>query len=314
MIKQMSEHPQSAETATLITNLVKSVFSMAEHVTIERVREGQSTEVYRIHRADSVFYLRLLPELDASFAPEVYVHTRLRAQGLQVPEVVYFEHVHPALQRSVMITTEIPGQAIGYSARSADLRSVIQRAGRELARINALKVNGFGWVQRDQPRVAELQAEYTTYAEWLQQDFAEPLALLEQRHVLTPRAIATARLMLAEAVALFGEEPAVLAHGDFDLTHIYQHNGQYTGIIDFGEIRGANQWYDLGHFQIENSDRLPALLDGYAEVAVVPPDVMPRILMTSVLIAIRRLGRQIARSGAIYAPDLAAITRVVNMR
>ncbi len=304
---------QSSETEAIITDLVKSVFATPEHLTIERVREGQSTEVYRIHRSSSVFYLRILPELDASFAPEVYVHTMLRAHGLCVPEVVYFEHLHPTLQRSVMITTEIPGQAIGYGSHADDVHPIIRHAGRELARINTVKVNGFGWIQHDKSRVDELQAEYTTYAEWLQQHFAEPLAVLGQRRVLAPRAVATIRLMLAEAVELFGEEPSVLAHGDFDVTHIYQHNGHYTGIIDFGEIRGANQYYDLGHFQIENPALLPDLLEGYARMTVLPPDVMRRILVTSVLIATRRLGRRIARSGDIYAPDLAAIMRIIDM-
>lgn len=45
-------------------------------------------------------------------------------------------------------------------------------------------------------------------------------------------------------------EQGYLAHGDFDTTHIYQDNGRYTGIIDFGEIRGADRWYDLGYFHM----------------------------------------------------------------
>ncbi|MCX6048259.1 MAG: aminoglycoside phosphotransferase family protein [Chloroflexi bacterium] len=307
----MSEHKQPAGTEAILSHLVKSILATTEPLTIERVREGQSTEVYRIHQSARRFYLRLLPELDASFAPEVYVHTILRTQGLRVPEVVYFEHYHPGLQRSVMMTTEIPGQAIGYGARSADVQPVIRQAGRELAYINTIKVDKFGWIQRDKPWVDQLQAEYTTYAAWLQRDFAEPCAVLEQHGVLAPSALAAVRLMLAEAVALLGEEPPVLAHGDFDVTHIYQQHGQYTGIIDFGEIRGANQWYDLGHFQIENPDLLPALLDGYGEITPLPTDVMRRILITSGLIAVRRLGRWLARSGDLYQPDLAAIMRII---
>ncbi|CAN5467376.1 hypothetical protein BH10CHL1_BH10CHL1_10610 [soil metagenome] len=309
----MAEHPQSYETTKIIINLIKSVVPLTGPVTIERVLEGVSTEVYRLRRLDEIFYLRILPELDASFAPEVYVHTLLRGYGVRVPEVIYFEHAHPALQRSVMITTEIAGQAIGYGAHAYDVRPIIRQAGRELARINAIQVNGFGWIKRDKLLVNQLQAEYTTYAEWLQQEFSEALAVLEQRLALTPRAIADVRLVLAEAVALFDSNSAVLAHGDFDVTHIYQYNGQYTGIIDFGEIRGANQWYDLGHFQIENPALLPVLLDGYAEMTDIPPDIMRRIQVTSLLIATRRLGRRIARSGEIYAPDAAAIMRLIQV-
>ena len=42
---------------------------------------------------------------------------------------------------------------------------------------------------------------------------------------------------------------AWLAHGDFDCSHIYVADGRYSGIIDFGEIRGANPWYDLAQFR-----------------------------------------------------------------
>ena len=84
-------------------------------------------------------------------------------------------------------------------------------------------------------------------------------------------------------------EQAWLAHGDFDVTHIYQHDGRYTGIIDFGEIRGAHQLYDLGHFNLHDGEvvpqmLLPTLLEGYREVLTLPPDRERRISLVSVLI------------------------------
>src|SRR5207248_10181336 len=72
-------------------------------------------------------------------------------------------------------------------------------------------------------------------------------------------------------------EQARLAHGDFDVTHIYQKGGHYTGIIDFGEIRGTDALYDLGHFNLHDGETLPQLvlpylLAGYSEVMPLPPD------------------------------------------
>jgi aminoglycoside phosphotransferase (APT) family kinase protein len=112
---------------------------------------------------------------------------------------------------------------------------------------------------------------------------------------------------MAEAVELFGSEPARLAHGDFDPTHIYHHEGRYTGIIDFGEIRGAQQWYDAGHFWIENSDLLSPLLEGYAEVMPLPSDHQRHIYLTGLLIAARRLGRSLSKRARVYQPDVKAI-------
>ena len=81
------------------------------------------------------------------------------------------------------------------------------------------------------------------------------------------------------------------AYIEGDPTHIYHERGAYTGIIDFGEIRGANALYDLGHFNVENSASLPDLLTGYRQIATLPSDYQQRIELTSLLIAIRRLGR-----------------------
>lgn len=296
-----------------IVDICTAAFSTTAPLTIERMREGVSTEVYRISHAHEVFYLRILPEVNASFAPEVYVHTLLSTRGVHVPQVIYFEHLHPGLQRSVMITTEIPGNAIGYGAHDDDVRPIIRAAGQALARVNAIAVDGFGWVLRDQSRVDHLQAEYATYAEWLQQHVAAPFAVLGQANVLSLADVATIGLVMAESLKLFGDEPSVLAHGDFDVTHIYQQSGQYTGMIDFGEIRGANRFYDLGHFQIENADLLPDLLAGYTEISLLPSDAMRRILAMSILIAARRVGRRLARSGDMYAPDLAAIRWAVEL-
>ena len=48
------------------------------------------------------------------------------------------------------------------------------------------------------------------------------------------------------------DPPSRLAHGDFDATHIYQRDGLYTGVIDFGEMRGAEPHYDLAYFLVQD--------------------------------------------------------------
>ena len=48
------------------------------------VEEGVSTYVYRIQYANEIF-LRVLPEIGASFAPEVIVHQSLRVLKVSPP-------------------------------------------------------------------------------------------------------------------------------------------------------------------------------------------------------------------------------------
>ena len=53
---------------------------------------------------------------------------------------------------------------------------------------------------------------------------------------------------------------ARLAHGDLDVTHIYCEGASYTGIIDFGELRGAEPEFDLGHFLLHDCETNPISL------------------------------------------------------
>jgi aminoglycoside phosphotransferase (APT) family kinase protein len=299
---------------------MREILSARNRFTVERVQSGVSTAVYRIDPIDggsAPLYLRVLPEPGASFASEVHVHSVLWSQQLHVPEVLHYEPCNSSLQRSIMLTTAILGQPLGDGLRPLDLprphlQQVVQQAGREIAMINRLHVDGFGWIRRDAARVAQLQAEHPHCAAWLAEEWEEPLAALRQHNILSPHELHALDGWLAEAQQRFGP-PAVLAHGDFDATHIFHQAGCYTGIIDFGEIRGAYEGYDLGHFWIEQQDLLPFLLAGYTEVTPLPPDHQRIIVLTGLLVAARRVGRRAAKGLPPHPPDIAAIHRALRL-
>lgn len=289
--------------------LCTHIFPPAGAATLERVHEGVSTYVYRVVWKHEVFYLRVLPEQDASFAPEALVHRLLRERGLHVPEVVYFEHYNPALQHSVMVTTEIKGRAIGYGVDPIVVKDVLVAAGRELAIINSVNVEHFGWIRRDNAEVSQLRAELPTYRAFIQRDVLEYLVLLGERNVLSLEEADAIQAILTRCDAYLDVDQAYLAHGDFDATHIYHQDGRYTGIIDFGEIRGADALYDLAHFKLNNADLLPYLLVGYRDVTPLPVDYEQRIRFGSLLIGLRRFGRRVMRRPEGYQsdPDLRSI-------
>ena len=300
-----------AHDHALIQALVGQIFPGGEDTFAERVAEGVSTHVYRVRRGAETFYLRVLPEAGASFAPEVRDHTLLRARDVAVPEVIYFEHCNPALQRSVMVTTAIPGGSIGQRTVDGDTREIIMAAGRDLAVINSLAVEGFGWIKRDGGEALGLEAEHPTYRDFIHEHLEQDLALLRER-VFTAREAALVQEVLADFDPWLDAEQALLAHGDFDVTHIYQRDGRYSGIIDFGEIRGGDPWYDLGHFRMHDGETLPTLalpwlLEGYATVRPLPADHARRIGFASLLIAIRALAHRLDRYR--YQQALVAIRR-----
>lgn len=278
-----------------IEHLATRIFSRSISLQVELMSEGVSTYVYRIRRTDETFYLRILPEAEASFAPEALVHQYLRAKGARVPDVLYLEDENEALQRSVMLTSEIKGAPLGACANGRNLQPILLEAGRDLALINSLPVEGFGWIDRSRNGRSHLRAEHPSYRAFVSEHLERDLAALTGQ-VLSSSTIAAIWRILGRFDGWLESEPAVLAHGDFDATHIFHHQGRYSGIIDFGEIRGADPYYDLGHFMIHDSETLPVpvlpwLLAGYQERAPLLEDYKKRICFTGLLIAIRTLAR-----------------------
>jgi aminoglycoside phosphotransferase (APT) family kinase protein len=284
----------------LVEHMVAPIFPRSSHLSIEQVDEGVSTYVYRIYYAAEKFYLRVLPEINASFAPEVHVHQLLRDKQVKVPEVVYFEHFNEQLQRSILVTTEIKGTPLSHCFVEPTQRAILYEAGRDLAVINSLPVKCFGWISRSRPMVTHLEAEHPTYKVFVYEYLERDLGTLEGQ-VLKRSEIIAIRRILDRFDTWLDSEHAWLAHGDFDVTHIYQDDGRYSGIIDFGEIRGTDSLYDLGHFRMRDGETLPTLVlpylvEGYREVAYLPPDYEQRISLSSLLIAINTLARTMSRS------------------
>lgn len=305
---------EQVESIGLMRDIVEQILPGTHNLVIERVMEGVSTRVYRIRRGVETLYLRVLPEEGASFAAEALVHRLLRAEAVRVPEVLYTEPCHALLGRSLMVTAEVAGHAISANTSPAELEQILFEAGKNLAHINRVAVDGYGWIRRDPGAANRLLGEHATYRTWIEEEAGEALQVLAQAQVLSRREVQAIQAHMKDAATLVGDAQAVLAHGDFDGTHIYQQAGQYTGIIDFGEIRGTNSLYDLGHFQVEHPDLLPFLLAGYADVAGLPHDYQLRIDLSSLLVATCRLGRRLTRRpGEIYAPALATIRRMLRV-
>lgn len=117
--------------------------------TIERTAEGTSTQVYRLRRGAETFYLRAAEERAASLAPEALAHDMLYARGVHVPAVVHFEPFDEPLQRSLLVTTKIRGESLLAQPVDEMTAAIMRAAGRDLAAINSVPVEGFGWVRRD---------------------------------------------------------------------------------------------------------------------------------------------------------------------
>jgi len=278
-------------------------FGQRTPVTWERMTDGVSTVVYRATRGDEHFYLRILPEKEATFALEVRAHQLAREARCAVPEVLFYEAFDPDFGRSLMLTTEIPGRPLTAETPPDVAREAVRAAGRDLARINRIPVEGFGWIRRSMSDVPEtLSAETVDLGDMVMYDYVHLILTLPAaggvpglEKTVLQRCIDQACYDLEGSAS-----PSRLAHGDLDTSHIFIHDDRYSGIIDFGEIRGMPPYYDLGHHRMHDAERLPYstlgwLLEGYTEVAPLPDEAPARIRAWSLLIAARVLWQWLPR-------------------
>lgn len=253
-------------TAELDIKAVKQFVNDYFHADaeLERVRSGVSTYVYRIRDKGCVYYLRVLPE-DASFAPEAKAHEIMLEHGVSVPEPLYYEHKNKIIGKSVMLTSEIPGQSINSDIGGA--ARILFEAGKQLAIINNISVDGFGLIDRNVRD--HLAGEKSTFRMYYYDNLYSNIYALGQYGFDGERI----KWMLDVAFEMLNTSDSRLVHGDFDDTHIYHRDGSYTGMIDFGEIRGSHALYDLGHYKLHDGNNgFAHLSKGYNEIHKLTPD------------------------------------------
>jgi aminoglycoside phosphotransferase (APT) family kinase protein len=296
--------------------LLREVFGTSVPVTFRRTPDGVSTQVYRVRRGAEVFYLRIAEEPGDNLETEAELHRRLRGLGVQVADIVHVEPFNAGIGRSTLITTEVAGVSLAEISDPAIAAPVAERAGADLAIINGIPVDGFGFVRRADRRWP-MPAEYPDYqsflVSYLPRPWPGPLARLFDH---------AGRTVLEDLIAQERARPgtpAVLQHGDFDVTAIFCAGGRYTGLIDFGEIRGAEPWFDLGHFHLHDretspSTLLPALLRGYQQVRALPADHLDLIRRSAILLALRQLCRWLGppRNYPLGSPAVTRRVRRIN--
>jgi aminoglycoside phosphotransferase (APT) family kinase protein len=272
-----------------LVRLTRRLFPRARSVSVEAASERQVV-VYRARVDGAVFYLRVAEQPGQDLTTDAQILERLGALGARVPAVVAAEAAPAEVPLSCMIVTEIPGRSVARAGTPDEARRAARLAGRDTALINSVTVAGFGWVQRNgaQRLTAELDSYGDFVVSYLPETWPGWLAgIVEPDHLAELES-----LLNAERHRPLGH--GCLAHGDLDLTHIYIHDGAYSGIIDFGEMRGAEPEFDLGHFQLHDGESRPmelfdSFLAGYAEVAPLADDHREAIRVSAILLGLRQL-------------------------
>lgn len=251
-----------------------------------RAENGVSTEVYRMEKDSQVLYLRVGHE-GLSLWPEAEAHRRCREKGVPVPEIVYYEEDNPTVERSIMITTEIKGLPVKGRENSPE---IFREAGRNLARLNSVSIEGIGWIKND-PGVREFMARGLDYNDFILDDMDKKMAKLIDLGIFDSSVAKRTIKYVQEKAGILLEYRGQgnLAHGDFDLNHIFADKGKFSGIIDLGDVRSTSLFHDLAHFYTYAREHFSDLVTGYQEITQLGVDHEERIKTEAVVLAIGKL-------------------------
>jgi aminoglycoside phosphotransferase (APT) family kinase protein len=283
-------HDEFPADLGVLTGLVHEAFPRASSVSIGRASSGRVVVVYRATVDGVRYYLRLAEEPGEDLTTDALVLERLRALDVRVPGVVATSPPTATSPRSWMIMAEVPGRSIAQGGTDDEARQAAMAAGRDVAVINSVPVAGFGWLQRDGSE--QLTAELPGYSQFAMSYLPNPWPgrlseLFDQRQLDVLHALAAAE----KDRPLHGGH---LVHGDLDVTHIFSHAGRYSGLIDFGEMRGADPCFDLGHFLLHDGETratrlFSSFLKGYLQVSPLPDGYYEKIRTSAILLGLRQL-------------------------
>jgi aminoglycoside phosphotransferase (APT) family kinase protein len=280
----------------LVQALILRAFPDDLPVIWQRTPDGVSARVYRLDRGNNTFFLRVAEEVGEDLAVDAALFERLRNEGIEVPQVVHVDRFPPPVDLSVLIMTAIDGESVASCIEEHQARRAVRAAGRDLARLNSFTVDGFGFISRAAVRWPNV-GSFDGYREFVTSCLPDPWPGAITELFVAPE-IKALEVIIANHVAT-PLKVGTLVHGDFDTTAIFHSKGRYTGLIDFGEVRGADSLFDLGHFLLHDRELLPwslfeELLDGYREVSDVASDFQQAVRSSAVLLGLRQLGRWIA--------------------
>ena len=255
---------------------------------VEECHEGISTNVYKLTDNNQIAYLRICPKYLPSEV-EAYAHNLMLQQGVKVPEILYIGKEETSLNDlTFLITSEVKGKSINNSSllSETEKREVLLEAGKDIAKINKIQTKDFGYISFIKGK--KLKGYAHSYLEIIN-DALIKLKEIETSNELTKDTISKLYEYIEKNKSIMmKDKKSFLAHGDVSLNHIYQNNGKYTGIIDFGNIKGANILHDLAYIYTFENDSFQDILDGYKTVTNLPKNYMKRIHIEAMIFGVRK--------------------------
>ncbi|GAB3738864.1 phosphotransferase family protein [Microlunatus parietis] len=240
-------------------------------VECRRIVDGEVNEVYdvTVEQGPSVI-VRISHSGSEAHDREAWVLGECAARGIRAPRVHDLRRVEVGSElRSVMIMEKLPGERLAdLGPEEVDVRRVLEEVGAWLRQFHAIPARGLGTL--DGAGVGRFE----TLEEWLAHVATEAPAFEDAGRSVGFDA-ATVRGWLRDiADSLRAAPPRLtLSHNDLLAVHVLVHEGNLSGIIDFGVVAAEPAANDFALWDFREGRRFPVewIQAGYGDPSVFEP-------------------------------------------
>ena len=226
---------------------------------LRRIVAGEQNEVYDVtlERAPSLI-VRISHRGPLTHEREAWVLGECASRGILAPRIRALRTVQVAdEQRSIMVMEKLPGERLcDVDPATLDLPRVLGQLGEWLSGLHSIPVSGFGYLDGTGTGFR------ATLDKWLAESLSEAAPTFEEAGVSVGLDVGAIRSWLQEIKEAFEAAPpaAVLLHNDLLANHVLVHDGQLSGVIDFGEVASEPAALDFARWDFNEGHRFPVEL------------------------------------------------------
>lgn len=236
--------------------LVVAAIERSLHLKPVRVKQVETRGIRGLYQTALPDEREVIVKVESPVQPdewrlglEVWAMEQARAAGVPVPAVLAQDLTMQPLPFRYVVMEMTPGIALNEAKLSTeDMRTALRNAGRLLARLHRVRLNGFGTL--DEGRYLDTGEVMGRFARWAVPSSLRAEAALNELSnagAIDFEEAAGAMYIVESAMHAPDDLPSRLLHGDFTAHHalVDPATGTIAGLIDFGDRMGGMPAWDL---------------------------------------------------------------------
>jgi|GEM_PF-4245043 len=203
------------------------------------INSGVSSNVFYLLMKDgSTKYLKISHDNKLDYSVQKFVVDTLISLGIKAPKIIYVEPLEGISGKHLLILEALEG----VIATPLEIISNVDVISSQLSIINSFDIPGFGTIKYDN---GSLSGEFNSYYDYFLNSFGEYTTFISpyinvNTDYFSKLLHKIEKLLLESKTLTRGR----LVHRDIP-GHIYIKNGEFTGIIDFDDIKSCTPFYDI---------------------------------------------------------------------